>query len=202
MNFLFDIGRVLLDFDFEPSLQRLIPKDITNPTERINHLLKRKDDFEAGLISSKDYTDWALDVLGSKATASQFHHAWQQIFTVNEPMWHCVRKLSSDGHRLILFSNINAIHYPWLLEAYPNFSYFEGAVLSFQTGFIKPQSEIYLHAISTYQLNPAETFYVDDQPQNITTGTQLGFQCWQYSIQQHHAFEQWLDAKLSQLSMR
>ncbi len=192
MVFLFDIGRVLLDFNFESSLARLIPANIKNPQERISLLLNRKDQLEAGLISQQDYTQWALNVLGSNATAAQFHHAWQQIFTINEPMWCCVKKLAADGHRLILFSNISEIHYPWIIEAYPDFLCFDGAVISFETGFIKPQPEIYQHAVSTYQLNPSKTFYIDDQAQNIFAGKQIGFHCWQYTITKHHDFEQWL----------
>ena len=45
MNFLYDIGRVLLDFDFESSLSRLLPAGIANPRERLERLLARKDDL-------------------------------------------------------------------------------------------------------------------------------------------------------------
>ena len=55
-TFLFDIGRVLLDFDFESSRGRILPADIYNPAERLNHNLARKDEFETGLISTEDYT--------------------------------------------------------------------------------------------------------------------------------------------------
>jgi putative hydrolase of the HAD superfamily len=46
MTFLFDIGRVLLDFSFEPSLARLFPNDATDYSERMEKMLERKDDFE------------------------------------------------------------------------------------------------------------------------------------------------------------
>lgn len=47
-TFLFDIGKVLLDFDFELSLARLIPETISNPHERIQQVLERKNVLEAG----------------------------------------------------------------------------------------------------------------------------------------------------------
>ena len=196
MNFLFDIGRVLLDFDFESSLARLLPEGLADPGERISRLLEKKDEFETGRIPVDTYVKWALEVLGSDATAAEFRHAWQQIFTPNEPMWDRVRQLVGDGHRLILFSNINGIHYPWIFENFPQFSLFHGAVLSFETGSIKPERAIYQYAIDRHGLIPAETLYIDDLPQNIATGRELGFCCWQYDLQDHAAFETWLASHL------
>jgi len=198
MKFLFDIGRVLLNFEFESSLTPLLPTSIKNPTERINKILKQKDKLESGAITPDDYTRWALKILESHATASQFQQAWQQIFTINHPMWHCVRKLASDGHQLILFSNISAIHWPWISHTYPNFSQFHGAVLSFEIGYLKPQSEMYQHAIKKYKLDPTSTIYIDDMPQNIATGKQFGFNSWQYDLHNHQAFEKWLELMLRQ----
>lgn len=192
MTFLYDIGRVLLDFDFESSLARLLPADCPDPHERLSHLLDRKDEFETGMIDPDEYINWALGVLGSRATPAEFRHAWQRIFTPNEPMWDRVRQLSTAGHRLILFSNTNAIHCPWVFEAFPDFSLFDAAVLSFETGSVKPRPEIYQHAVDAHALDPAATLYIDDLPQNIATGRDFGFHSHQYDLNDHSAFERWL----------
>ena len=192
MNFLYDIGRVLLDFDFESSLSRLLPADCVNPRARLERLLERKDEFEAGQVEADAYIDWALGVMGSGATADQFRDAWRSIFTPNEPMWQCVRQLSAKGHRLILFSNINSIHCPWIFEKYPEFSLFDGAVLSYEVGAIKPQAEIYKHAFDAHRLDPGSTLYIDDLPENIAAGRAHGLHCWQYDLRDHESFEQWL----------
>lgn len=192
MTFLFDLGRVLLDFNFEPSLERLFPPGTPDSAARMERLMERKDEFEAGRIDVESYVTWALDVLDTDATPEEFRHAWQQIFTRNEPMWECVRKLAADGHRLIIFSNTNAIHCPWVFEEFPEFSLFPEAVLSYQTGFVKPDPEIYHYAIREHGLVPEETLYIDDLPQNIATGRELGFRTWQYDMKDHAAFETWL----------
>lgn len=192
MTFLFDIGRVLLDFDFESSLSRLFPPATADAAERLTRLLDRKDEFEAGKIPVDEYTAWALNVLETPASAAEFHDAWRNIFTPNEPMWELVRELHAKGHRLILFSNTNAIHVPWIYEAFPSFSLFHDAVMSYNTGFIKPHREIYQHAIDTHSLVPSETIYIDDLPQNAQTGREVGFHTWQYDLKDHAAFEKWL----------
>jgi FMN phosphatase YigB (HAD superfamily) len=196
MTFLFDIGRVLLDFDFETSIARLLPAGIPDGDARLDRMLEKKDEFESGKIEVDAYIAWALETLGSEATPAGFRQAWQQIFTPNEPMWRCVRQLAGDGHRLILFSNTNGIHWPWICEYYPEFSLFHDAVVSFETGFIKPQPEIYQYAITTQGLVPAETLYIDDLPQNCATGRDLGFRTWQYDLHNHAAFEKWLAESL------
>lgn len=192
MTFLFDIGRVLLDFDFEASLSRLFPPGTADTGARLERLLERKDEFESGAIDIDTYTDWALEVLGTGSTADEFHSAWRDIFTPNEPMWKRVRQLAADGHRLILFSNINPIHCPWIYHEYPEFSLFHDAVMSFRTGFVKPQAPIYQHAIDAHGLVPSETFYIDDLPQNAEAGRAFGFRTWQYDIRDHGSFEGWL----------
>ena len=45
-----DIGRVLLDFDFESSLARLLPPGTPDPHGAAQRLLERKDEFETGRI--------------------------------------------------------------------------------------------------------------------------------------------------------
>ena len=192
MTFLYDIGRVLLDFDFESSLARLLPPDCPDPRGRMERLLERKDEFEAGKVPADEYVDWAIRVLGCDASREDFRDHWQRIFTRNEPMWERVRDLHGRGHRLILFSNTNAIHCPWVFEEFPEFSLFHGAVLSFEVGAIKPHPPIYQHALDVHGLDPAKTLYIDDLPQNIATGIEFGFHCHQYDLRKHDAFERWL----------
>ncbi|MEY3896693.1 MAG: hypothetical protein RLZZ214_2213 [Verrucomicrobiota bacterium] len=196
MTFLFDLGRVLLDFNFEPSLERLFPPGTTDSAARMERLMERKDEFEAGRIDVESYVTWALEILDTDVTPDEFRHAWRQIFTRHEPMWETVRKLAAEGHRLILFSNTNAIHCPWVFEEFPEFSLFPEAVLSYQTGFVKPEPEIYHYAIREHGLIPEETLYIDDLPQNIATGRELGFRTWQYDMKDHAAFETWLASHL------
>ena len=198
-DFLFDIGKVLLDFDFESSLSKFLPANHPNPTAALDKLLARKDEFEAGKVNTEDYTRWALDTLDSDVSPESFHHAWCNIFTPNQPMWDTAKKLRAEGHRLILFSNTKALHCPWVFEAFPEFSLFHGAVLSYEVGAIKPQPEIYQHAIEKFSLTPENTLYIDDLPANIATGQEFGFQTHQYHLTNHAAFEHWLSQKLSPL---
>ena len=196
-DFLFDIGKVLLDFDFESSLSKLLPADHPDPAASLGKLLEKKDELERGRISADDFTTWGIEIICSKATPAEFHSAWRNIFTPNAPMWDAVRSLAAADHRLILFSNTSAIHCPWVFSAYPEFSLFQGSILSFETDSIKPHPEIYHQAIDKYSLIPENTLYIDDLPANIATGKAFGFRTHQYDLANHGAFEDWLAKQLS-----
>jgi len=197
MTFLFDIGKVLLDFHFESSLANLLPPGTPDSARRLALLLERKDDFESGRIPRDRYIPWAIERLGGGIAEEDFVRAWREIFTPIDPMWRVVESLAEAGHRLILFSNTNDIHCPWIFETYGIFRHFPEAVLSFEAGSIKPQAAIYRHAIERHGLVPAETRYIDDLEPNIATGRALGFRSWQYDLHDHAAFERWLAAELA-----
>lgn len=193
MNFLFDIGNVIVGVDFIPPLMHLIPDDIDNVASRLNRVIERKDEFEAGRIESETYYQWAATTLGFTGSQEAFLTAWKDIFTSNKPMWDSINALHAAGHRLILFSNIEGIHKNHLLENYPIFQKFSGGIYSYQTGHIKPEAEIYQLAIDTYQLTPEETGYIDDLPANIAGGEKAGFLCHQYDANDHASFLEWLN---------
>lgn len=112
-------------------------------------------------------------------------------------MWRAVERLAADGHRLLLFSNTNAIHCPWILEAYDVFHHFEGGTYSFKVGSMKPEPEIYHRAIEDHELVPGETLYIDDLSANIETDRRLGFRCHRYDLRDHGAFEAWLESAMT-----
>lgn len=197
MTFLFDIGRVLLDFDFGSSLDRLRPPAAVADSNWLAVLLDKRDEFETGSITPHDYIAWALRELGSEAGHEEFTAAWRNIFTPVAPMWNAVRRLSDAGHRLILFSNTNAIHCPWVFENFAGFELFHHAVLSYEVGAIKPHPPIYQYAIDRYGLVPETTRYIDDLPDNIAAGRAFGFRCHQYDLRDHPAFERWLADELT-----
>ena len=194
MDFLFDIGNVIVDVDFIPALTRLIPNGTScDETEkRLHTLLERKDEFEAGRVSGEEYFPWAAKTLGFQGSSKEFKEAWVDIFAPNTPMWQDIESLHNAGHRLILFSNINNPHRDFLFKNYPVFECFTGGVFSYQTGHIKPEAEIYQIAIKQYQLIPEKTAYVDDLPANIQGGKEAGFICHTYRADQHAKFQQWI----------
>ncbi|MCU0796426.1 MAG: HAD family phosphatase [Akkermansiaceae bacterium] len=197
MDIVFDIGKVLLDFDFESSLLRLIPPQEPDPRARLAKVLGDKDAFERGDIDLENYLAHAERELGPAADREAFMAAWRNIFTPNEPMWESARRLHADGHRLLYFSNINPIHAPWIFEQYAIFDLFSDGLCSYLVRAIKPEPEIYQILIDRFSLVPSNTIYIDDLPANAATGESFGFHTHLYNLHQHPTFETWLTSVIS-----
>lgn len=190
---LIDIGNVIFLLDFESSLSRLVPPELADPVGRIQSLLEKKDELESGAMSDGDFIAWASRKIRFSGTSAEFTQAWNDIFTLNQAMATTLRDLKSRGIKLILLSNTNQLHIDHLTETYPAlFELFDGAVFSHLVGFNKPDPRIYQHAITEFGLEPADTLYIDDLPENISTGLQLGFEVWRYNHEAHEAMTRWL----------
>jgi putative hydrolase of the HAD superfamily len=197
MDFLFDIGRVLLDFDFESSMRRLTRNKTIDSYERLIQSVNARNPFESGEITASEFIKQSIESCDTSISSDDFIAAWRHVFTRNPPMWETVAQLKAEGnHRLILFSNTNAIHCPWIFEEFPEFEAFDGKVLSYQVGVMKPDAKFYHHAIRKFTLDPAHTLYIDDLPENIATGERFGFRCHLYRMDQHNVFEAWLAQEL------
>lgn len=189
MTFLFDIGNVLLKLHFD----RFHTTVLGAPGAPLPSSLEQfKIPYETGEISDEEFIESSLKLLTSDLTPAQFAAAWQDIFSLNEPMWEVVQKLKAQNHRLILFSNTNSLHATHFLAEYPQFSLFDHHHFSQEVRTMKPHPDFYQQAITQYQLDPARTLYLDDLPENIATGRQLGFPSWQYDYRDHQACLEWL----------
>ena len=197
MDFLFDIGNVLLKVDFGPSIRRLLPEPPPDLPARLERVMACKDELESGRIAPQPFLDEAMRMLGFDGPRDEFLAAWCDVFEPIEPMWNTVAALAAAGHRLILFSNTNNLHMDDALARYDVFRHFHAAVLSHQVGSMKPAEPIYRHAIEHHQLDPARTIYLDDLPENIATGRRLGFRAWHYHASAHPQFLHWLDRQLA-----
>jgi putative hydrolase of the HAD superfamily len=192
MTFLFDIGNVLLKLHFDRFHTAVLgAPDTPLPPA----LLDIRGPYEAGEIDDHQFVNHSLEHLPVSLTPEQFTAAWQDIFTANEPMWEVVRQLKQQGHRLILFSNTNNLHTTSFLKRFQGFDHFDHHHFSQEVKAMKPERAFYQKAIEQYQLDPAETIYLDDLAENITTGREFGFACWQYDLNEHPACLEWLASR-------
>ena len=86
-----------------------------------------------------------------------------------------VEALKAAGYRLYVLSNMSLefIEFLHTKEVYKNF---EGEVVSCYEHIIKPEAEIYKILVDRYQLNEAETLFIDDRKANIEAAIESGWQ--------------------------
>jgi glucose-1-phosphatase len=184
---LFDIGNVLLRFDFSLALKAVAAHSkIHDPVEIMASIERVKIGFEDGKIDRPGFLRAAFDVLSYAGTEADFIAAWEDIFEPNAPMISLVEKLHSRLP-LYLLSNTSDIHRDYVFRQYPFFACFTAGVYSYEVKASKPGREIFEIACRDLALDPSSTFFIDDLLPNIETARSLGFICHHYHHDRHDA---------------
>jgi putative hydrolase of the HAD superfamily len=179
---LFDLGGVIVPFDFKLAYARLgllcgcAPTDIPNKI-RSTDLVTR---FETGRLAPEQFVEELSAVLGLKITFAEFCDLWTCIFLprtlIAEPLFESL----ASRYRLMLLSNTNPIHFEMVKANYPLLRHFHDRVLSYEAGAVKPSSKIFQTAIQRAQCRPDECFFTDDIAINIEAARKNGMHAVQF----------------------
>lgn len=187
-----DIGNVLTFFDFGVAAQRVAELCPFPPEAMWGKLDHIKGPFEDGRMDDDAFIKAAMESLQFQGTEAQFAAIWCDIFTQNEAMKSTLAPLVGKVPMKLL-SNTNGLHKDFLLSTFDIFQAFDGGVYSHLAKCSKPGEEIFRLTIEQLDLDPAQTFYIDDLEPNIATARRLGFQAHHY----HHDRHALLEAELS-----
>ena len=134
---IFDIGNVLLSFDFGRVLRRVLPHCGVNSADFSTRLEPLKMDLESGRISADAFLDRASVVLAYRGERAELVRAWQEIF---EPIEQTHRLVEGLACRLPLYllSNTNNLHAEYFMGEYAVFRHFKDRVFSHESGLMKP----------------------------------------------------------------
>ena len=184
-SFLFDIGNVLVGFDFEVASERLrdrceSPGD-DGPMETI---LDLRDQLERGDLDGEAFARRSIERLRFDGDGDEFVAIYQEIFTPHREVWDLVDRLRGR-YRLLLLSNTSDLHHVGLVRDFPVFENFEGGVFSYSARSVKPEPAIYETAIRELSIDPARTVYLDDLPANIEQGRRFGLISHEYHQDEH-----------------
>ena len=183
--FLFDIGNVLVRFDFSRAVRDVAAlSDFAGDAAALRRMDAVKLAYEDGQMSRADFLRETFAILGYRGTEAQFIAAWQGIFSENEPMLALVRRLHGS-FPLFLLSNTNDMHVEGLFRDFDVFRHFTGATYSHEAKASKPHRAIYEIACRTHGLDPRTTFFIDDLAANIATARELHFQTHHYHHERH-----------------
>jgi len=173
---IFDLGRVLIDFDFERgyrALEGLCPHAAAEIPRRLasTGLVER---FETGRIEPRDFVAQMCSALDLEIDYGRFCRIWTSIFTETLIPESLLAGLAAR-YRLLLLSNTNVIHFEGLRASHSRLlRHFDELILSYEVGAMKPQPEIYQAAIASAGCRPEECFYTDDIAQFVTAARSLG----------------------------
>lgn len=97
------------------------------------------------------------------------------ILSLNKDGAALVQKCIKHGHKVFVLSNIDAESFDVLYRQYPDFfDLFDGVVASAKVHLMKPDPAIFRYLLDTYQLDPQETVFIDDQEENVKAAETVG----------------------------
>lgn len=161
---IFDLGRVLVDFDFMRGYRTMseISGLEVDEVRRRFHASGIANEFESGQISEQEFEARTQNMLGTSIPHEQFEEIWFSVFLPGTIMPEEVVEGIRRNHRTVLLSNTNAMHFRGLRQRYSILSHFDAYVLSHEVGAMKPLPEIYEAAIRAAGCQPGECFFTDD----------------------------------------
>jgi len=173
---LFDLGNVIIPVDFRRCHEALA-RVCSHPPEQVPKILGKSGlprRFEQGEINAGDFVAETCRLLGMEMSYDEFWEVWTRIFLPETLIPESLLQGLRRSHRLLLLSNTNSIHFRMAMERYPLLRHFDGYVLSYELGVMKPAPEIYREAIARAGCQPGECFFTDDVEINVQAARQEG----------------------------
>ena len=172
---IFDIGNVLMNFDYHPFIKKLLKDD-----EVIEHVNKAM--WFTGLWNELD-RGMNTDLILQKMIDAEPDYE-DEIRLTFESVGFCIKKvdyaipwikaLKARGYRVLFLSNY-AEHTMYAnARALDFLPYMDGGVFSCDEGVTKPDPKIYMTIIERFGLNPAECVFLDDSKVNLLTAKAFG----------------------------
>ena len=177
----FDLGNVLIPFDYSIALNKLndIEKNLGNRfIEFYNSNYQLHRDFEKGILSESDFISKMLKAVDNKIDSETFCRLFSDIFTMNENVISLLPILKKD-YKIFLLSNTNSIHQKYGWQKYEFLKYFDKLILSHEVRSIKPEEQIYREVEKASGFPSAEHFYIDDIQEYVNAAKNVGW----YAVQ-------------------
>jgi glucose-1-phosphatase len=173
----FDLGNVLIPFDYSHALEKL--NEIDNELGSkfweyymVNYKLHR--DFERGDIEEEDFINKILLFFENKIDRETFCNLYSKIFTENKEVTKLLPQLKKK-YILVLLSNTNSIHMEYGWKDFPFIENFDKMILSHQVNAVKPEPKIYKAVEEYTQKPPGEHLFIDDIEEYIEAAKSAGW---------------------------
>lgn len=182
-NIIFDVGNVLIDFDWDGFMERQFPNADRKLIDRLDAAVwgsGRWDRLDAGDEPEKVFASII-------AHAPEHEPELRKIFanvgdTLKKrpatPAW--LKSFKERGYKIYYLSNYS--HYvmncnPEVLDFLP---LLDGGVFSCDVKLIKPDLRIYECLAKKYNLVPSECVFIDDLEKNVKAARDFGFNAIQF----------------------
>lgn len=180
--FIFDIGNVLIHFDFQ-ALMESISGESTLGVKEIKEIWNGPEliAVEAGKIDDKQHLETLSEKTGISWTYEDWIQAWMDVYAINETGLGLLRELREKSYPVYILSNLAKYNSEAINRKFPDF--FRQAnenFFSFKLGCCKPDAEIYRKVCERISQPFHECVFLDDAQANVDGAVAVGMRGFVY----------------------
>ncbi len=187
-NLIFDIGNVIIDIDVSVTVAEFQKLATVDFTEIISYSKQHHvfDALEKGEITPQQFRNELKRFMKPNVSDAQINAAWNSILIHYPQQKFSLLKELKTKYKTFALSNTNEIHIATFNESVKrifsadNFeSFFHRAYYSSDWGMRKPDKKFYELVLQKENLIARETFFVDDNLENVEAAKRLGIHAYQ-----------------------
>lgn len=173
---IFDIGNVLVDFNFQICFRAFSPDE-----ETYQKVLKATikspiwAEFDRGVMSDEEILNgFIANDPSIEGILREMFNSLEGIIKKREYSVPWIKELQKNGYKVLVLSNFPKKVHELFQEELDFLNHVDGGILSYQDKVIKPDESIYKLLMERYQLLPEECVFLDDLKENLVTANKLG----------------------------
>jgi FMN phosphatase YigB (HAD superfamily) len=174
---IFDLGKVLVDFDYSIAARQLAVRSAKAPAD-LHAFLGSSPllvEYESGRITRRQLYEAIRGAIDFAGGLEEFGGYFADIFSEISAMTALHADLRRRGYRTFIFSNTNDLAIEHVRADFPFFQQFDGYILSYEVRAMKPHPPIYEALETLSGRRGADIVYLDDRSDNIAAGAERGW---------------------------
>lgn len=176
-NIVFDLGMVLVSFNWREYLDSLnFHSNIKEKMiEKVFDNMAVWNEHDRGVLSDEEFIEFATKTAPEiKYPLRQYMSGVGYICKEYPYAAEWVSSLKQRGYRVYVLSNYGKTPYQYAQRKFSFLDKIDGAVISSEVKFVKPEIEIYECLLEKYHLKTQETVFLDDREDNIAAAEKCG----------------------------
>ena len=172
---IFDIGKVILDFDHMITCNKLAKYSKKDARYIYDFIFNSEmlDEYERGKINSMEIFSAISGELGLDISFEKFKEIWSNIFTIKEGIEQLIHRVKTLA-KIAVLSNTDEMHFEDIRDKVEIIKDFDWLFLSHEAGYRKPEKEIFEYAINKTGISPENIIFIDDIGEFVEAANKLG----------------------------
>jgi epoxide hydrolase-like predicted phosphatase len=173
-----DLGKVILFFDndiFFRKMAEYSPFSKEEIAALTSAHFKLVEYFDKGEITPEDFYHQVTRTFNAEIESDTFYSIYCDVFSPNPPVLELMKRLKKS-YKMLLLSNTDVMRFGFIKKKFPEILFFDGYILSYEVGLMKPDPQIYREALKKAGEEADACVFIDDIKENVEAAAKLGIQ--------------------------